>query len=294
MISILIPTYNYNVYPLVREVHKQFTKSGADFEILVYDDASDKSFENNELINELSNAHYHKLKQNIGRVAIRYKMAEAAKFNHLLFLDADVFPKDRFFATKFLKAIEQTPADVYFGGIKVPEHPLSPDTILRWKYGKERESMPLSERLKNPYKSLIFGAVGIKKEVYLTDAKTLLPFKKYGLDIYFSYILKQHQRSIHHYQNPVVHLGLEDNMSFIKKTESALETYRFLISNQLVPADYISLTKYAEKLKSLKLQPVCKMIFPMLRLLLLNNLKGQHPSLFLFDVYKLLYYCRLK
>ena len=40
MLSILIPIYNYNSYPLVQELHKQCLESDIDFEILCQDDAS--------------------------------------------------------------------------------------------------------------------------------------------------------------------------------------------------------------------------------------------------------------
>ena len=40
MLSILIPTYNYNVYPLVSELQRQCLESKIEFEILCQDDAS--------------------------------------------------------------------------------------------------------------------------------------------------------------------------------------------------------------------------------------------------------------
>ena len=56
MISILIPTYNYNIVPLVNELYKQVTKEKIDFEILVYDDGSLSDInKKNESINSLNN-----------------------------------------------------------------------------------------------------------------------------------------------------------------------------------------------------------------------------------------------
>ena len=40
MLSILIPTYNYNVFPLAQSIHKQCSDIDIDFEIIVLDDAS--------------------------------------------------------------------------------------------------------------------------------------------------------------------------------------------------------------------------------------------------------------
>ena len=53
MLSILIPTYNYNVVPLVLELHKQCLECEIDFEILCQDDASKLFFEENKKINGL-------------------------------------------------------------------------------------------------------------------------------------------------------------------------------------------------------------------------------------------------
>ena len=66
MLSILIPIYNYNAYPLVMELHKQCLECEIDFEILCQDDAS-KSLLNseNENINSLSNCNFNELKVNI-------------------------------------------------------------------------------------------------------------------------------------------------------------------------------------------------------------------------------------
>ena len=40
MLSILIPTYNYDVFPLVENIHRQCKEATIDFEILINDDAS--------------------------------------------------------------------------------------------------------------------------------------------------------------------------------------------------------------------------------------------------------------
>ena len=293
MISVLIPTYNYNVYPLVQEVHKQLYKTGVAFEILVYDDYSTQEIQNLQAMQDLPQVVYHRLSNNIGRLAIRHQMAKDAQYDFLLFIDADVFPKDRFFISKLLKALEQKQADVYFGGIKVPEHPFSSDKMLRWKYGKERESLALSERIEKPYHSVICGSLVVSKSVFLQETESMLPIKKYGLDTLFSYRLMKNNRKVHHYNNPVVHLGLETNEVFIQKTKNALQTYKYLIDNGFLPKDYIKLTRYAYKIKKICPVPVCRLLYKMISPLLLMNLRSSKPLLKMFDIYKLLYFSQL-
>jgi len=294
MLSVLIPTYNYNVYPLVKEVHKQLIKSGVNFEIRVYDDASTKIFEQNNLLTELSNVIFKQEKNNLGRTSLRQKIANEAIYKHLLFMDADVFPNDRFFISKILKKIENTQADVYFGGIIVPNNPPQPNRMLRWKFGKERESKPVSERNKDPYRSFICGSLVIKKNVFLEIIKPLAKLKKYGLDTYFSYLLKQKNYTIHHYHNPVTHLGFETNEEFLQKTKQAVETYHFLVKEKFLTKDYIRLTNTGEKIKVFLPLFVRKMLYKMSVPILNKNILSDNPSLFLFDFYKLLYYLQLK
>lgn len=47
MLSILIPTYNYNVVPLVLELQKQCLEYKIHFEIIVFDDGSNRYIEDN-------------------------------------------------------------------------------------------------------------------------------------------------------------------------------------------------------------------------------------------------------
>ena len=293
MISVLIPTYNYNVYPLVREMHKQLDKAGIDFEIRVCDDASTQKFESEEFLYELSSVTYTKNTQNSGRIATRYRLAGNARYEYLLFMDADVFPADRFFVSKLIKNIETNQADVFFGGIKVPVNLPDTNKSLRWKYGKFRENKPLSERLKNPYKSLLSGSFVIKKNVFLDDVKDLLPLKRYGLDPFFSYKLKLNNRNIYHYINPVTHLGLETNSEFLNKTTEALKTYKFLIDNHLISKDYIKITALASKISQFFPRFLSRSIYKISKPLLEKNLLSSNPSLKLFDIYKLLYFSQL-
>ncbi len=294
MISILIPTYNYNVYPLVKEIHKQFDKTGIDFEILVYDDGSTKTFDSNLLLKELKKVHYKVLSENIGRIGIRMKLANDAKYPYLLFMDADVFPKDRFFAVKLLQQINDNRADVYFGGINVAEQPPSPDKTLRWKFGKNRENLPVKERQKFPYRSILCGTVCIKKDIFLTDIQIMKNINRYGLDTLFSYQLKKNKRSIVHFHNPVIHLGLETNEAFVEKTEKAVETIHYLVQQKLLPEQHIKLTRTAEKFINYIPVQLCLLLYKSLKKILRNNLTSKQASLFVFDIYKLLYYCQLK
>ncbi len=70
MLSILIPTYNYNVYPLAENLQKSALKLGLTFELICMDDGSHAN-ENrlNEKINSLPNCTFIEHNINQGRTA---------------------------------------------------------------------------------------------------------------------------------------------------------------------------------------------------------------------------------
>ncbi len=293
MVSILIPTYNYNVYPLVHEMYKQARKSGVDFEILVYDDASTQNVLP-DLPADFNNVIYKIFPINIGRTAIRYELAKDAKFNKLLMMDADVFPKDRFFFTKMIREMEKTTADIYFGGINVPKQLTDIQQSLRWKYGKERESLPLSDRLLHPYISILCGTILVDKKLFLEQISMLKNIKRYGLDVYFTFLLKKNQRKVQHYNNPITHLGLETNAVFLQKTRKAMDTYHYLFVHGFLDEDYVKLVRIGEALKQKFFGKWLGKLFPVFAPLMQKNLFSKNPSLRVFDMYKLMYYCSLK
>ncbi|MDC1200213.1 glycosyltransferase, partial [bacterium] len=69
MLSILIPTYNYNTLKLVKNLQLQGVKSNINFEILVLDDASNdaQSKVAHEKISTLDYCSFFENKKNIGR-----------------------------------------------------------------------------------------------------------------------------------------------------------------------------------------------------------------------------------
>ena len=81
MISILIPTYNYIVYPLVESLTRQAEELGTPCEIIVADDAStnEECKQANLRIGELPHCTFIELEKNIGRASIRNLLAEKAK-----------------------------------------------------------------------------------------------------------------------------------------------------------------------------------------------------------------------
>ena len=94
MISILIPTYNYSILKLVKEINRQCVLASIDYEIIVADDASTsiEIKEQNEEILSFKNCHYLKNSENLGRTATRNLLANHS--NQAISLTADAFNTD--------------------------------------------------------------------------------------------------------------------------------------------------------------------------------------------------------
>ena len=105
MLSILIPTYNYDCYDLVLELHRQATELNIEFEIIVADDCSNTELSRLQLINQLSNSKLIKPQHNLGRAKIRNFLADKSHYNYLLFLDSDSYPADNNFIKKYFSII---------------------------------------------------------------------------------------------------------------------------------------------------------------------------------------------
>lgn len=293
MLSILIPTYNHSILKLVSILHNQIEKSGIEFEIICLDDASETFFLENDKIIDLQNSSYKILETNIGRSKIRNLLAKKAKYDWLLFLDADVVPKNENFISEYIKHINNEQKIVY-GGILYQEERPAKEKLLRWIYGKNREALPFETRKKNPYLSFLTLNFLIRKSIFeKVSFNENIPNLRHE-DTLFSYNLMQKKIKIEHINNPVYHLGLDDFDSAIKKENESLLALKHLLDNQLLSSDYVRLSKLVAKIKNLKLLFAFSLLYKITRFAFLKNLSSNNPSLFLFDLYRLGYLCHLE
>ena len=290
MLSVLIPVYNKSVETLVSDLHKQLKQLDIDFEVLILDDAStNKEHQaSNKTLNTLEKTHYKQLEQNIGRSAIRNKLAQTARFEWLLFMDCNTGVSQPDFIKNFITNISNT--DLIFGGVCYKK-PTSSKYSLRYKYGFLRESKPLSIRKQKPYLNFTTKCFLIKKTVF-----ELMSFNEtistYGYeDSIFGFDLRNHHFKIKHIDNPILHKDIDDNLTFVNKTNSSLKN--LIEFETLFTDDDFKLLKYYKFLKKTKL------IYPLgyltkcfkniiIRIVSLNN-----TPLFIFDIYRVLTLCEL-
>lgn len=293
MLSILIPVYNYNVFRLVENVHNQALECNIVFEIICLDDGSTLFLAENENINQLKNSRFSILDKNIGRSAIRNLLARRATYQNLLFLDADTIPVQKDFLSTYIAQINNDEKVVY-GGILYENTQPSKNKLLRWFYGKKREALTTSERNKNPYISFLTLNFLIKKSIFKkVNFNENIPNLRHE-DTLFSYQLMQSKMEVIHIENPVYHLGLEDSKTFLKKSEESVIGLKNLVDSNLMSSNYVKLSHYFLLLKKYGFQSLTAFCFKTLKPFFIKQLLSKKPSLFLFDLYRLGYYCTLK
>lgn len=293
MLSILIPVYNYTIFTLVETVYKQTLECNIPFEIICLDDASQEFATENQRINQFENTSYSILEKNIGRSAIRNLLAQKAVYENLLFLDADTFPVHNNFISKYIAQITNKEKVIY-GGILYQSAKPSKNELLRWIYGRKREALPVSDRIKNPHLSFLTLNFLIKKSIFTkVRFNEDIPNLRHE-DTLFSFNLKQNQIEVIHIDNPVFHLGLEDSKTFLRKSEEAVLGLKNLVDSNLIPSEYTKLSSYFKSIKKYHLQGIIAFGFKILKPAMTKQFLSRKPSLYLFDMYRLGYYCSLK
>ncbi len=295
MISICIPVYNVFISSLIHELIQQCRSHSLQFEILVYDDGSIISYKKeNQRVSEYKEVVYKELPVNKGCAGIRNKMAQEAIFPNLLFIDSDS-EFDQEYIARYIPFLCKE-YSLICGGRVHPDYLPDSSKSLRWKVGKKKEDFPSIIRQKVPNKSFMSNNFLIEKKIFkIVSFDETIP-KSGHEDTLFGINLETLGIKIQHIDNPVVHIGLEDNEEFIRKTRQRLDTL-FLLEqrhgNNPLLYQRIRILKIFNQFRLVHLSGVLKGFFKIFNLTLEKKLLKPNPSLILYDLYKLGYYATL-
>ncbi len=291
MISILIPCFDYNAYPLVSILEKQALMLKIDFEIICIDDGSFSSKNDlNQKINLLTNSKFIELKKNIGRINNRLLLAEKSQYEWLIFIDVDTLPNEDNFLKNYIDQLNK--GTLIIGGCTYKK-PDNENFSLRYKFGKFREEISSDIRNKNPYKYISSCNFMCKRDV-LIDVLASINTISYGNDYIFGSLIKKKEIDIKHIDNPVLIDNIDENQIFIKKTHHALDNLISSYNKKIIKKHSISILKAYIILDSLLMKNIFVKITDLFKNLLNRNLHCKDPNLFLFDLYRLNYLCKIK
>ena len=297
-ISLLIPVCDYDIVALVHSMKSCIEKIPEFVEIIIGDDGS--TAENREKYKSLEDERVKVIisEKNIGRAAIRNKLALEAKGDFLLFIDADAMIPGtaEVYIEKWIPAMSLS--RVTCGGILYHESPIEdPDKILRWKIGRKKEQIKASERNKHPYSSFSTFNVLIDKTIFekLRFREELI---HYGYeDTLFSYQLKIAGIEILHIDNGLIHEGLESNRDFLNKTKSGIENLSMLYDSVTDKRTFMSCVKLLRTYNILRIFRITLILagyFIRYRERMEIRLDSANPPLWLFSFYKMSMFCTFR
>lgn len=300
-LSILIPVHDYDASQLVIDFLHISQREGVEAEIIVADDASSTDIRTIGLYPEDEHITYLRFDTNQGRARIRNLLAEVARAPFLLFVDCDAAIPQTFSLRAYLKPLEpleplkplalDSVASVICGGLRHPDVNPNPAATLRYKYERAADRhRSAAIRSQRPYAQLTFFSLLIRRDLFL-DIRLDEACTDYGYeDTLFGVELQRRAVPILHIDNPLIHLGLESNATFLTKTETALHTLQHL-APQLQTGSRLLQTVH--RLHRLHLAGPVRILYRLTRPLLRRNLLSRHPLLPLFSFYKLGYYLSL-
>jgi glycosyltransferase, group 2 family len=286
MLSILLPVYNCHCEALVTELQRQCVECGTEFEIIVADDGSSVTsyIEHNLRIERLEGVRYITRKQNVGRSAIRNFLISQAQGEWLLFIDGDLTLDNSHFIRRYLQA----KSNVVVGGIRIG------GDLNRWKNNLRYRYEKAYEQQNTPQDRQCHATKHFRTTNFLAHKDIMMEhsfdenFVQYGYeDVLFGKSLAMDHISITHIDNPITLDFFESNSEFLDKTEQSLRTL-YTFRNQL--KGYSQLLETAEKIKKLHLQKLVYAAYFLVGQRIKKHLQGNNPSIFLFNVYKLMYY----
>lgn len=268
VLSVLIPMYRYDCSQLVDDLRRQGDALGVGYEIIVADDE----------------------KLRLGRARVRNWLADKAQGEKLLFIDCDAGVDDAQFLANYLKAAERAP--VIVGGLHHADTRPSTDVSLRYRYERHADRhRSAAKRSQQPYAH--FSPFN-----FLIDRTTFLSIHfdeactGYGHeDTLFGAELERKGIAVLHIDNPLIHTGLETNAVFLDKSRTALRSLKRMEAEL---QNHSTLLSGYRKVRRLGLKGLLARLFRRYGTKWERQLtESAHPSLGLFKLYKLAYYCTL-
>lgn len=289
MLSILIPTKDYNCSRLVTSLHKQGEELDTPFEILIAEDGSSpKGIMLNKQLALLPNCRIIIIEKNMGRASVRNLLAKEAQYPNILFIDSDAIVEKDNFLKKYCEALSCN--DVVCGGLYHAQEQPTNDCSLRYRYEKRADKRrSAAQRSLSPYDNFTTFNFAIRREVFLS---TLFNEKitRYGYeDTLFGHNLRDKGIKIKHIDNALLHTGLESNSVYLGKIEESIRTL-IEIRDEI---NETPLLRAAGKLEKAHCTRVVSGLWEITNKTLKKNLLGERPSLMILNIYKLGFFCYL-
>lgn len=234
-LSILIPTYNWDLTPLVEALRREIETAGLqdEVELKSFDDCSTDATlreKNRRLFTSSQKAweEYREMPHNQGRAKICNALAAAATGEWLLILDADVLPDSPRFLRNYFEEIDRDRADAICGGTGYSQRTMTgPQYDFYIHLVTTAGQSDAVKRNKVPWKIVLTSNMLVKREVFQR-----LPFDSrfvtYGYEDQEWGIRVKNAFRLLHVDNTVSHLGLQTKEELYKKLRLSIGNYDLL------------------------------------------------------------------
>ena len=287
MLSILIPTFEYDCSELVNSLHQQceeIVKTEVfDYEIIVADDGSKGAVWQTvkATVESMKHCSFIRLDENTGRSRIRNLLAQHAQGERLLFIDSHM----SIISPQYIQRYLTTDADICQGGYVVEENDHW-NNNLRYRY--ERRARQLNRKHNDDTETnhdFHTSNFMVTRQLFLAHPLDE-SIRRYGYeDVLYGKQLADCGIRVTNIDNPVGFAHFESNSAFLQKTEEAIATL-YKLRDRI--DGFSRLLTHERRLKRWHVAPLLRSIFSLTRQKMRDNLCGSNPNLRIFDCYKLL------
>lgn len=286
MLSILIPTKDYDCHLLVEELQRQGEALGCPYEILLGEDGTrPENLKLNMSAELLDNCRRIIMEKNIGRANIRNALALEAKYRDILFIDCDAIVEKPDFLECYIKASQEN--EVVCGGLYHAEKQPDTECSLRFRYEKEADKQrDAATRNKAPYERFTTFNFAIRRELFISILFNPNIVRYGHEDTLFGKELERGGHSILHIDNRLLHNGLESNPIYLAKVELSILTLNEIKDS----IGSTPLINAAENLQKWHMHGIFMFFWRIFKGTIRKNLLSKAPSLAMLKIYKLGFY----
>lgn len=193
--------------------------------------------------------------QNLGRAKARNRMAEQARADYLLFLDADMTPDGPGFVETYLGLIAGEAPAVAFGGFSLAQAPADAAFALHRTMALASDCTPAEQRRREPEKHVFTSNLLVRREVFAAEPFDE-SFQGWGWEDVEWAMRAGRRWPITHIDNTATHLGLDPAPVIAAKYEQSAGNFaRIAARHQELVARYPSY-RAARALKRMPFRPV--------------------------------------